>query len=162
MMQIREIERKDNPFIEQIIKSSLESFHLNIPGTAYFDPYLGELAQFYQHENKAKYWVVVNEQDEAVGGVGIGPFGDYEDVCEVQKLYVAPEYQGQGLAKKLMGTALQFAREYYTYCYLETFEKLTAANRLYEKLGFEKQEQPLVGSEHNACDTWYMKKLESL
>lgn len=158
-MQIREIEEKDNPKIEQIIKQSLESFHLNIPGTAYFDPYLGELAQFYEQEERAKYWVVVTEQDEAVGGVGIVPFGTHKDVGELQKLYVSPEHQGKGLAKRLMETALAFAKKHYTYCYLETFEKLEAANRLYEKFGFEKLEQPLEGSEHNACDTWYMKKL---
>ena len=31
--------------------------------------------------------------------------------------------------------------------------------KLYEKYGFEKLEKPLSGSEHNACDAWFMKKL---
>lgn len=47
-LQIREIEEKDNHTMEQIIKRSLESFNLNIPGTAYFDPQLSSLAQFYK------------------------------------------------------------------------------------------------------------------
>ena len=34
-MRIREIKEKDNQTIEKIIKRSLESFNLNIPGTAY-------------------------------------------------------------------------------------------------------------------------------
>ncbi|MED4455715.1 GNAT family N-acetyltransferase [Metabacillus fastidiosus] len=32
-------------------------------------------------------------------------------VCELQKLYIAPEVQGIGLLKKLMKVALNFAKE---------------------------------------------------
>lgn len=74
-MQIREMKEKDNQRMEQIIKRSLESFNLNIPGTAYFDPQLSSLSQYYQQQPNAKYWVVVNDQDEVIGGVGIAPFG---------------------------------------------------------------------------------------
>ena len=74
-MRIREMEEKDNQKMEQIIKRSLESFNLDIPGTAYFDPQLSSLAQFYKEQAHAKYWVAVNELDEVIGGVGIAPFG---------------------------------------------------------------------------------------
>ncbi|KKB33299.1 GNAT family N-acetyltransferase [Bacillus thermotolerans] len=158
-MHIREIEEKDNKVIEQIIKHSLESFHLNIPGTAYFDPQLSSLAQFYKQQSNAKYWVAVNEQGEVVGGVGIAPFGQKTEVCELQKLYIKPEAQGMGLSKQLMGVALDFAREHYIYCYLETSKRLQAANSLYTKLGFRPLERALDGSEHNAMDAWYMKEL---
>ncbi|MDX8046833.1 GNAT family N-acetyltransferase [Gracilibacillus sp. S3-1-1] len=158
-MHIREIMEKDNQTMEQIIKQSLESFSLNIPGTAYFDPQLGKLAQFYQEEPKAKYWVAVNSADQVVGGVGIGPFGDDENVCELQKLYISPEAQGKGLSKQLMTVALDFAKTHYTYCYLETFKRLEAANHLYNMFGFEELSQPLEGTEHNACDSWYIKQL---
>ena len=49
-MRIREMEEKDNQKMEQIIKRSLESFNLDIPGTAYFDPQLSSLAQFYKEQ----------------------------------------------------------------------------------------------------------------
>ncbi|RBW68347.1 GNAT family N-acetyltransferase [Bacillus taeanensis] len=158
-MQIREIEEKDNKKIEQIIKHSLESFDLNIPGTAYFDPQLSSLAQFYKQQSHAKYWVAVNEQDEVVGGVGIAPFQQKTGICELQKLYITPEAQGMGLSKKLMKTAIDFAKEHYTHCYLETVEKLQTANFLYTKLGFQQLERALDGSEHNAMDAWYIKEL---
>lgn len=158
-MQIREIEEKDNKIIEQIIKRSLESFGLNIPGTAYFDPQLSSLAQFYKNLPKARYWVAVNEQDEVVGGVGIAPFGQMTEICELQKLYITPKAQGRGLSKELMKVALDFAREHYTHCYIETSKKLHTANSLYIKLGFELLERPIDGSEHNAMDAWYIKKL---
>lgn len=158
-LQIREIEEKDNQTMEQIIKRSLESFNLNIPGTAYFDPQLSSLAQFYKQQSNAKYWVAVNEQDEVVGGVGIAPFGQKTGICELQKLYITPEAQGMGLSKELMKVALDFAKEHYTHCYLETLKKLQAANLLYIKLGFQQLERALDGSEHNAMDAWYIKEL---
>ncbi|MED4473778.1 GNAT family N-acetyltransferase [Oceanobacillus caeni] len=158
-MHIRKIEEKDNHTMEQIIKRSLESFDLNIPGTAYFDPELGKLAQFYKQQSNANYWVAVNEQDEVVGGVGIAPFAQKEGVCELQKLYITPKSQGIGLSKELMKVALDFAKEHYSYCYLETLKKLETANLLYVKLGFKSLEKPLDGSEHGAMDAWYIKEL---
>lgn len=161
-MQIRAIEEKDNQTIERIIRRSLESFNLNIPGTAYFDPQLSNLAQYYKEQPNSKYWVVVNEQNEVVGGVGIAPFGQKPGICELQKLYITPEAQGMGLSSDLMKVALDFAKEYYTHCYLETLKKLQAANLLYIKLGFQQLEKPLDGSEHNATDAWFIKELSIL
>jgi putative acetyltransferase len=158
-MQIREMKEKDNQRMEQIIKRSLESFDLNIPGTAYFDPQLSSLSQYYQKQPNAKYWVAVNDQDEVIGGVGIAPFGQKKEVCELQKLYISPKAQGKGLSKELMKVALVFAKEHYTCCYLETFKKLQAANFLYIKFDFRQLEKPLEESEHNACDAWYIKEL---
>ncbi|MGG1638695.1 GNAT family N-acetyltransferase [Paenibacillus sp. NRS-1760] len=161
-MQIREIKEKDNQTIERIIRRSLESFNLNIPGTAYFDPQLSNLAQYYKEQPNSKYWVVVNEQNEVVGGVGIAPFGQKPGICELQKLYITPEAQGMGLSNDLMKVALGFAKEHYTHCYLETLMKLQAANLLYIKLGFQQLEKPLEGSEHNATDAWFIKELSIL
>ena len=158
-MQIREMEERDNKMMEQIIKHSLESFDLNIPGTAYFDPQLSALAEFYKKLHHAKYWVAVNEENEVKGGIGIAPFEEKTKTCELQKLYVKPEAQGRGLAKALLKTALNFAEKHYTYCYLETMEKLETANFLYIQFGFQQLEQPLEGSEHSTMDAWYMKKL---
>jgi putative acetyltransferase len=158
-MQIREMEERDNQRMEQIIKRSLESVDLNIPGTAYFDPQLSNLAQFYKEQSNAKYWVAVNEQDEVVGGVGIAPYNKENGICELQKLYITPASQGMGLSKELMKAALDFAKEHYTYCNLETMKKLQTANLLYSKLGFRQLDKPIEGSEHNVMDAWYIKEL---
>lgn len=158
-MCIREIEEKDNSKMAEIIKRSLEEFQLDIPGTAYFDPELGRLTQFYQEEPDAKYWVLVNEQDQVVGGVGIAPFNIRKGICELQKLYLSPEAKGKGLAKKLMDTALEFAEKHYTYCYLETMDKMKNANKLYEKYEFDLLKEPISGSDHHTMDAWYIKRL---
>lgn len=158
-MQIREIQVSDNQAIAQIIKTSLESFGLDIPGTAYYDPQLNELAQFYMEEENACYWVAVGDNDKVVGGVGIASYNAELGICELQKLYVASEAQGKGISKQLMSTALEFAAQYYTKCYLETSTKLEVASQLYVKFGFELLARSLEGSEHGAMDAWYLKGL---
>lgn len=157
-MIIRQIDKQDNDRIKQIIQDSLKSLGLAIPGTAYYDPQLGELYQYYNSLKHAIYWVV--EQDkEIVGGIGIAPYNEQDRVCELQKLYLTPQAQGLGIAKKLMETALSFASQYYTMCYLETKHELKAACRLYERYGFQLLQEPLPGSEHSAMDAWYIKEL---
>ncbi|GAB4073717.1 GNAT family N-acetyltransferase [Barrientosiimonas marina] len=158
-MEIREIETKDNQALERIIRRCLEDAGLDIPGTAYFDPQLGHLAQFYQEYTAAKYWVAVTDKNEVAGGAGIAPYAQESDVGELQKLYIAPEFQGRGLSKQLMTTVLDFARQHYTYCYLETSTKLQVAASLYHKFGFQELDEPLDGSEHGAMDAWYIKTL---
>ncbi len=82
-------------------------------------------------------------EKEVVGGIGIAPFSEHENVCELQKLYLTPKAQGLGLARKLMETALLFASKHYTKCYLETQHELKAACKLYEKFGFVVLPEPL-------------------
>lgn len=51
---------------------------------------------------------------------GIAPFDKKQKICELQKLYLAPEEQGLGISKQLMETALSFAKTYYNTCCLKT------------------------------------------
>lgn len=158
-MIIRPIEERDNASVTAIIRESLESHGLAIPGSAYFDPQLGELAQFYDSLPHACYWVV-EADGRVVGGVGIAPFGPTTTVCELQKLYLRPEVQGRGLSRLLMDEALTFAARHYEQCYLETTHSLRVACILYEKYGFRLLSEPLPGSEHSAMDAWYLKNLQ--
>ena len=157
-MLIREMKKEDNAKVKEIIQNSLKSLGLAIPGSAYFDPQLGDLHQYYHDLKHANYWVVEME-GEVVGGVGIAPFNEHDKVCELQKLYLSPQAQGLGLSTKLMETALSFASNYYEKCYLETMHELKTACILYEKFGFTLLPQPLPGSEHSAMDAWYLKDL---
>ncbi|MDY0395051.1 GNAT family N-acetyltransferase [Virgibacillus halophilus] len=157
-MIIRQIQKEDNAKIKMIIQDSLASLGLAIPGTAYFDPQLNELYQYYNHVKHANYWVAVSD-GEVVGGIGIAPFNEHEQICELQKLYLNPHVQGLGYAKKLMETALSFASKYYTSCYLETQHELKNACMLYEKFGFTLLHEPIAGSDHSAMDAWYLKDL---
>ncbi|MFP3920036.1 GNAT family N-acetyltransferase [Lysinibacillus telephonicus] len=158
-MIIREIKKEDNAKVKEIIQDSLKSLGLAVPGSAYFDPQLNDLHQYYNNLKHANYWVV--ELDgEVVGGIGIAPFSEQYKVCELQKLYLSPKAQGLGLSKKLMETALSFASKHYEKCYLETKHELKTACILYKKFGFALLQEPLPGSEHSAMDAWYLKDLK--
>ena len=158
-MIIRKIQEKDNLAVKNVVQQSLKSLGWDKPGTAYFDPQLDDLYSYYNQGEDSCYWVV--ELDgEVVGGVGIAPFADHTQVCELQKLYLLPKAQGMGIANRLMETALAFATQHYKMCYLETLHELMAASKLYEKFDFILLDERLSGSEHSAMDAWYLKDLE--
>lgn len=158
---IRPIESKDNKAIQEIIQKSLEEVNLNKPGTAYFDPQLGQLYEFYKTAEKGDYWVAVDENNQiVVGGIGIGAFGDYENIAELQKYYISEEYQNRGIGRLLFQEAIDFAKEnLYHSIYLETMDTLHKANLVYEHYGFKQLSEPLPGSEHGLMNRWYMKEL---
>ena len=155
---IREIEEKDNPQIEQFIRSCLIEFGGNREGLAWADPILSTLFKAYEAEEEC-YWVIEREDRKIVGGAGIGNVYSLPGVCELQKMYCLPEIRGTGLSHQLMEQALSFAKQYYTCCYIETLSDMVAANKFYQKYGFQALTEPLLKTEHYACDVWYQKKL---
>lgn len=158
-MNLRLIKKEDNPFVKELIQTSLEEVGLAIPGTAYFDPHIDNLYEYYLTNKNANYWVI-EQENKIVGGVGIAPFSSDHKICELQKIYVANNFRGLGLSNKLMDVALEYASTYYEQCYLETHTLLDAACRLYEKYDFKLLTQPITGSEHSAMNAWYLKDLK--
>lgn len=58
-------------------------------------------------------------------------------MCELKRMYVQPLYRGHGLARQLAATLIATARDRgYTRMRLDTLKTMTAANTLYEHLGF--------------------------
>ncbi|UQZ36704.1 GNAT family N-acetyltransferase [Paenibacillus sp. PK3_47] len=159
-MNIRPLQFADNAVIEGIIRESLMEFGGNREGLAWADPNMSDLYHYYNSEAGRAYWVA-EEDGRVLGGCGIAPFGGPESgsICELQKMYLSPASRGTGVAKALLQTALDYARQHYSKCYLETLQNMHAANRFYIKNGFELLEAPLAGSEHFACDAWYIKDL---
>ena len=70
--------------------------------------------------------------------VGCAAFKYYEEgVAEVKRVYVRPEYRGQGLSKLLMEQVESKAKEQgYQKLILETGKPLKAAQGLYTKMGY--------------------------
>ena len=156
---IREIEARDNKAVENVIRTCLIEYGANHEGTAWADPNLGRFSEIYNTEGN-KYWVAENEEGKIIAGVGIGKLDGIEDVCELQKMYCLEEARGSGVAYKLMDIALDYAKNYYSRCYLETLDNMTRAQRFYEKYGFKRIYEPLVKTEHFACDVRYVKNLK--
>lgn len=157
--KIREIEERDNEEVEKIIRTCLIEFGANHEGTAWTDPNLGRFSEIYNTEGN-KYWIAEDEKGKIVGGVGIGKLEGVDNVCELQKMYCLPEARNTGISHKLMDRALEYAKQHYSRCYLETLENMIAAQKFYEKCGFERIYEPLVKTEHFACDVRYIKNLK--
>lgn len=91
---------EDDAEIAAIIRSNLEHFHLNLPGTVYFDPELDHLSTFYcEALDKRAYFILSDTEDHVVGGVGYAEFDGYENCAELQKLYLTDTAKGHGLGK---------------------------------------------------------------
>lgn len=156
--KIREIEEKDNKAVENVIRTCLIEFGGNHDGLAWSDPDLGRFSEVYNKEGY-QYWVVEDKNGKIVGGVGIGELDKTEQVCELQKMYCLAEARGTGISHKLMELALNFAKQHYKKCYIETLSNMEAANKFYMKYGFQKLKKPYLETEHYACDVWYLKDL---
>lgn len=156
-MVIREIREDDNKNIEQAIRKCLIEFGANREGFAWADPELSTLSRAYSEKN-TKYWVVEN-QGEILGGCGIAPVKGLKGVCELQKMYLLQEARALGVGQKLIDIALDFAKDHYEACYLETLKSMIAANKFYKKNEFIELEEPLLKTDHFSCDAWYVKKL---
>lgn len=125
-----------------MIRSCLIEFGADHEGTAWADPDLGRFSEIYNTEG-TKYWVACRSDGTVVGGAGIGKLDGAENICELQKMYCIPEARGTGISHKLMENALEYAKNHYSGCYLETLENMTAARKFYEKYGFRRVFEPI-------------------
>ena len=160
MLNYRKIEAFDDKRIAAIIRANLEKFRLDIPGTAYFDPELDHLSAYYNSDpSKRAYFVALDESGQVVGGVGIAEFDGIENCAELQKLYLDDSVKGKGYGKELMQIAEAHARAAgYENLYLETHTNLSAALKLYEKMGFHPIEKP-CSTPHGTMNCFYLKRL---
>ena len=143
--------------VAALVRRNLKAFHLDIPGTAYFDDMLDHLSQYYDHPGRDYY--VLLEDGKVVGSVGLAEFEGFEDCCELQKLYLDDSVKGRGLSYKLLAFIEELAKEMgYRQMYLETHTNLEAALHLYEKDGFTEIEKP-QSVVHSTMDKFFIKEL---
>jgi putative acetyltransferase len=156
---IRKIEPKDNLKIASVIRNIFEELDAPKVGTAYADPHLNTLFEVYQAENEIYF--IVEEDGVILGGCGIGNLMDAEfKICELQKMYLAKEARGKGIAQELMQNCLEFAKQAgYDKCYIETLPFMKDAQKLYVKSGFTYIDGSMGSTGHNACDVFMIKDL---
>ena len=81
-------------------------------------------------------WVALSG-GEVIGSVALLEDGD--DTVVLKRMYLRPDQRGQGLGKRLLAIALDWARANNVQVVrLDTSERMVAAQRLYEAHGFER------------------------
>lgn len=144
--------------VAELIRTNLKAYHLDIPGTVYFDDGIDHLSSFYDHPSRA-YYVLV-EDEKVIGGIGLAEFEGFSDCCELQKLYLKGSAKGNGQGYKLISFIEDKARELgYKKMYLETHTNLQAAIHIYEKSGYQEIERP-SSVVHGTMNKFYIKDLK--
>jgi putative acetyltransferase len=156
---IRKVQEKDNPQVAAIIRTVMPAFGASGPGFAIHDKEVDDIFKAYAPA-KAAYFVC-EVDGRIVGGGGVAPLqGSDGTICELKKMYFLPEGRGKGLGQEVLSTCLKAAKEIgFESCYLETFNTMKDAMKLYEKNGFLKIPGPLGNTGHFSCDTFYQIRL---
>ena len=160
MFKIRQVCKKDNLNLSNVIREVLTEIGVPKKGTAYSDPELDFMFETY-NKKRSIYYVVENN-GKICGGAGIAHLNqaDY-DICELQKMYFLPSIRGLGLGDEMIEKCLDFALyNKFKYCYIETLPYMKAAQKLYLKKGFYYINGPIGNTGHTSCNVWLIKKLK--
>ncbi|XP_026338637.1 N-acetyltransferase 8 isoform X1 [Ursus arctos] len=105
---------------------------------------MSDITKFYLSEPGSCFWVAEAE-GQVVGMVGVLPVEERplrKERLELFHLCVALEHRGQGIAKALVRTVLQFARDQgYSQVILSTSVLQHSALALYQRMGFQESHQ---------------------
>ena len=142
-----------------LIRTLLKKYHLDIPGTAYYDESLDHLSEYYRVRPGIRAYDVLLKEGRLIGGIGIAEFPDFDHCCELQKLYLDEGVQGQGIGYLMIDHIEERARELgYKRMYLETHDNLQAAIHIYEKAGFRSIPRP-ESVVHSTMNRFFIKDL---
>ncbi len=157
---IRPIRTEDDPAVAKLIRTVMPEFGAVGPGFAIMDPEVDHMTAAYPPP-RARYWVVVDEAGAVVGGGGFAQLvGGDPGTCELRKMYFLPSARGQGVGEKLLRLCLAEAKQAgFTRCYLETLTGMDSAQKLYQKVGFERISCAEGATGHSSCDRFYALKL---
>lgn len=157
-IEIREIKQEDNADLFQVIETVMADFVTCGEGTILEDPTVKEMAACYEEDRAVYYVAFIN--DKLVGGCGIRQLeGAEKNYCELQRLFLLEESRGNGLGNQLMQLCMDKAIEHgYQYCYLETLGNMYAAQKLYQKWGFDFINHSIGNTGHGGCNVWMLKK----
>lgn len=157
--EIKPIAQEDNTALAKIIRTTLEEFGANHPGTVYYDKSTDALYELFQ--TPGAIYNVAWLNGKIVGGGGIYPTNGLSDgTCELVKMYLCNSARNIGLGSKLIALCIDQARAIgYQQIYLETMPELKQALKRYEKFGFEYLSAPMGNSGHFGCGLWMIKQL---
>jgi putative acetyltransferase len=156
---VRKIEPADSPFVANVIRTVMPEFGASGQGFAIHDKEVDDMYAAYTRARRAYF--VCEMDGELVGGGGIAPLdGGDAETCELKKMYFLPEGRGLGLGQQVLTECLIAARDIgFKQCYLETFNTMNSAMKLYERNKFIRIPGAMGATGHFACDTFYLLQL---
>lgn len=131
--------------VRRLFEAYLEWIHLELGDSLSYQNTDGELAELPGKYAEPRGAVWLGYSGEAAAGcVAVRPlpeqsvFGqDQRGMCELKRLWVAPEGRGGGLGGMLLDAALRWASDAgYRTMKLDSDSRLVAATGLYERAGF--------------------------
>lgn len=99
----------------------------------------GDAHPFYAQYNKIeniRNVIVAYSDDVPAGGGAIKKYND--EIAEIKRMFVKPEFRGQGISKNILKELESWAEELdFSECILETGKKQLAAIKLYQSSGYK-------------------------
>lgn len=125
---------------------SIQQTEFGIPITLEDQPDLNNIPSFYQ-TNNGNFWIVVID-NKVAGTIALLDIGNSRGA--LRKMFVHKDFRGKeyGVGQVLLNTLFKWARQNnFKEILLGTTEKFIAAQRFYEKNGFEEVEKQSLPNE---------------
>lgn len=106
--KIRRFQAGDEEAVSALIAKTLRTTNIKDYSSEYIENDVKQLSP--NHIIQRAEWThfyVVCHQDSIIGCGAIGPYWDKEDESSLFTIFVLPEYQGQGIGRKIIGTLEQ-------------------------------------------------------
>lgn len=87
------------------------------------------------------FWCLIDDNN-VIGTIAIRKIDDAKRIVELKRMFVLPEFQGNGYGRLLLEHAVKSAREeeYQKIC-LDTRKQFSVAQHLYRSVGFQETER---------------------
>lgn len=87
------------------------------------------------------FWCLIDDNN-VIGTIAIRKIDDAKRIVELKRMFVLPEFQGNGYGRLLLEHAVKCAREegYQKIC-LDTRKQFSVAQHLYRSVGFQETER---------------------
>lgn len=105
-----------------------------------FEPYVAEPLAHCVRTGSGRLWIAEDETAHMLGSIAMVDVGEH--VGQLRWFLLVPEARGIGLGRRLLETALAYARDRgFLRIFLWSFADLIDARRLYERAGFRVSER---------------------
>jgi putative acetyltransferase len=141
--RLRSVEQADVPAVAELVREVLAEFGLVFGVGSGTDDDVLRLPGSYT-DGGGRFWVAEDPSGQLLGTCGIYPIGSR--IYELRKMYVHPRARGHGVGRLLLEQALAAARARRAeQIVLDTHERMLAAVKLYERVGFVRDDGQIRG-----------------